>query len=95
MDRRAFLRRLGFGTLGAAAAALTFDVENLLWVAGEKTIFIPPVVVPAMGNTFITPLWVTRDVALNFKNAIKFSQRIDMAYGRSPIRDEFVVRVSH
>ena len=42
MNRRDFLTRLGFGTIGAAAAALTFDVEKLLWVAGEKTIFIPP-----------------------------------------------------
>ena len=40
-DRRAFLRSLGFGTVSAAAAALTFDVEKLLWVAGEKTIVIP------------------------------------------------------
>jgi hypothetical protein len=38
INRRAFLRRLGFGTVSAAAAALTFDVEKLLWVPGEKTI---------------------------------------------------------
>ncbi len=42
MDRRAFLRQLGFGTVSAAAAALTWDVERLLWVPGEKaTIFLP------------------------------------------------------
>jgi|SRR5881394_438682 len=42
IDRRAFLRRLGFGTVSAAAAALTFDVEKLLWRPGEKTIVLPP-----------------------------------------------------
>ena len=41
IDRRTFLRRLGFGTISAAAAALTFDVEKLLWVPGEKTILLP------------------------------------------------------
>lgn len=43
IDRRAFLRRLGFGTVAAAAAATgMLDVERLLWAPGEKTIFIPP-----------------------------------------------------
>lgn len=43
IDRRAFLRRLGVGTVAAAAAAIgVLDVEKLLWVPGEKTIFIPP-----------------------------------------------------
>jgi hypothetical protein len=43
MDRRAFLRRLGFGTVAAAAAATgAIDIERLLWTPGEKTIFIPP-----------------------------------------------------
>ena len=41
IDRRAFLRALGFGTVSAAAAELTFDVENLLWAPGEKTILLP------------------------------------------------------
>lgn len=43
IDRRAFLHRLGFGTVAAAAAATgVFDVEKILWVPGEKRIFIPP-----------------------------------------------------
>ncbi len=41
LARRAFLRQLGFGTLSAAAAALTWDVERLLWVPGERTILLP------------------------------------------------------
>ena len=43
IDRRAFLRRLGFGTVSAAAAVCTFDVDKLLWVPGQKTISLPPV----------------------------------------------------
>ncbi len=43
MNRRAFLARLGFGTVAAAAAATgVIDIEKLLWVPGEKTIFLPP-----------------------------------------------------
>lgn len=43
MDRRSFLRTLGFGTVAAAAAATSvLDLEKLLWVPGEKTIFVPP-----------------------------------------------------
>ena len=33
LDRRAFLRRLGF----------ELDIERLLWVLGEKTILLPPI----------------------------------------------------
>ncbi len=51
IDRRAFLRRLGFGTVAAAAAASgVLDLEKLLWVPGEKTIFVPPVIAP-LGET--------------------------------------------
>lgn len=43
IDRRAFLRRLGFGTVAAAAAATgVLDVDKLLWTPGKKTIFLPP-----------------------------------------------------
>lgn len=42
MDRRSFLRKLGFGTVAAAAAATTgVDIEKLLWEPGEKTILLP------------------------------------------------------
>ncbi len=44
LDRRTFLRRLGFGTVAAAAAATSvYDLERLLWVPGEKTIVLPAV----------------------------------------------------
>ncbi len=42
IDRRAFLQRLGVGTISAAAAICTFAVERLLWVRGEKTLRLPP-----------------------------------------------------
>lgn len=42
IDRRTFLRRLGFGTVAAAAAANSlFDVERLLWIPR------PMIMVPA------------------------------------------------
>lgn len=47
MNRRSFLASLGFGTVAAAAAANSLlDVERLLWVPGEKTIFLPPPIAP-------------------------------------------------
>lgn len=39
MKRRSFLRAL----LGSAVAAHELDIEKLLWVPGQKTIFVPPV----------------------------------------------------
>lgn len=38
IDRRRFLQILA----GSAVAPYAFDMEKLLWVPGEKTIFIPP-----------------------------------------------------
>ncbi len=58
LNRRDFLRRLGFGTVAAAAAASgVLDVERMLWQPGEKAIFIPPPVAPlsqtfTMGDVF-------------------------------------------
>lgn len=40
MSRRNFLAALG-GTAAGVALAATVDLEHLLWVPGEKTIFIP------------------------------------------------------
>jgi hypothetical protein len=42
MNRRGFLESL----LGGTVAAAQLDIEKLLWVPGEKKIFIPPVVIP-------------------------------------------------
>lgn len=37
MNRRAFLQLLSSG-----AVAYTLDVDKLLWIPGQKTIFLPP-----------------------------------------------------
>lgn len=52
MDRRRFLRWLG-GTAAGAAAAHTLDLDKLLWVPGDKTIFLPPH--PAVAVTMPLP----------------------------------------
>lgn len=64
IDRRAFLRRFGFGTVAAAAAASgVVDLERLLWVPGEKTIFLPePDILPvafdlAVGDLLTVEGW--------------------------------------
>ena len=73
IDRRAFLRRLGFGTVAAAAAASgVLDIERLLWVPGEKTIFIPEVAAvietALHGNTFVTADWMVRETLRIYEN---------------------------
>lgn len=40
MNRRAFLSWLG-GTAAGVALAPTLDLDKLLWIPGEKTIFLP------------------------------------------------------
>lgn len=50
MNRRSFLKWLG-GTAAGVAAAHTLDLDKLLWVPGEKTIFIPP---PPVGETWLS-----------------------------------------
>ena len=45
MDRRGFLNLLGLAGASAAAVAagaLELDPERLLWVPGQKSIFLPP-----------------------------------------------------
>lgn len=75
MDRRSFLRMLGFGTVAAAAAATSvLDLERMLWVPGERTIFIPPV-----GNTL--PLdWVTREGLRILQNNLTLLAKVNREY---------------
>ncbi len=93
MDRRTFLARLGFGTISAAAAVLTFDVEKLLWLPGERTIFLPDWPHPYGGNIVVTPTWITQEVAMMWKNSIslvtqltQFDSRWDDKLTSVPVR---------
>jgi len=56
MNRRGFL-----ATLLAGAAGFALDPERLLWVPGQKTIFLPPVIQsvvfdPPVGYTMVVDL---------------------------------------
>ncbi len=77
MDRRAFLRRLGFGTIAAAAASSVFDIERLLWVPGEKTIFLPPLL---ENYTFLTSEIVTREALKIFENSLSMFNLVNREY---------------
>lgn len=50
MDRRAFFIKslLGLGAAGALASIGELDLDRLLWVPGQKTIFLPPVIEPKL-----------------------------------------------
>jgi len=72
MDRRSFLRALGFGTIAAAAAATSvLDIERMLWVPGERMLFIPPV-----GNTD----WAFREGMRVLQNNITFWANVNREY---------------
>lgn len=78
MNRRSFLRLLGYGTVAAAAASITdFDVERALWLPGEKTIFIPE---EFSGNTLITPDWITMEALKMFKNNLKLVEHFNRSW---------------
>jgi len=86
MNRRGFL-----GSLATLAAGLVLDPERLLWVPGQKTIFLPPI--PVFGaNPNIGML-----VAAAWEDAIKrrpadnlFSSRalFEVFHAPQPLRTE-------
>jgi hypothetical protein len=79
IDRRAFLRRLGFGTVSAAAAAIgVFDVERLLWVPGEKTIVLLPPVRELHGFEMVD--WVTKEMLRVAGNRLRIAELADREY---------------
>jgi hypothetical protein len=70
-------RRGFFGTLTAAVAGFALDPERLLWVPGQKTIFLPALTIYRGRNTFITPDWVTRDVCEFWRNRIMLADGLN------------------
>ena len=86
MNRRAFLAWLG-GTAAGVAAAPYLDLDKLLWIPGEKTIILPPAIVKPV-NIFITPEWVTREVAMLWQNNLKLISVVNDAcdYHRIQVR---------
>lgn len=79
LDRRTFLRR---ALLGAAVVA-TVDVEQLLWLPGEKTIVIPsPVDLEGLltGNCFVTDKWIAREALRLLKRNLSFASSINREY---------------
>jgi hypothetical protein len=76
MNRRSFLSLLGSGALGAAAH--TLDLDKLLWVPGQKTIFLPPL--PAVASDskigisirFVKEWDIVRPPLLFHENAFQF-----------------------
>lgn len=77
-DRRGFLKSLA--AMGLVAA---IDPERLLWVPGEKTIFVPPPPELVMVKTvrFIREFDVKRN---------KFVSRMDALYGFQTIYDDIL-----
>lgn len=79
IDRRTFLRRLGFGTVAAAAAVSTFDLERLLWIPGEKTILLPEAFEAV---DFETVDWMTREALRILTNKLTIASSFNRQYDR-------------
>jgi hypothetical protein len=75
IDRRSFLRRV----FSAVAAGAVLDVDQLLWVLGAKTIWLPPVV-PVQPYALISPAWLTREVLELLKMQLAFIEQTDRLY---------------
>lgn len=79
ITRRGFL-----GALAAAATGLVLDPERLLWLPGQKTIFLPPIeTFQPTGNVFVTPDWITKETLRLFKNQLQVMSLVNRAYDRS------------
>ena len=57
MNRRNFLAWLG-GTAAGYAASQVWDIERMLWVPCQKTLFVPA----GRREAYITMEWVVKDV---------------------------------
>lgn len=77
MNRRQFFQLLGSGVIGAAVTQ-GLDLDKLLWVPGEKTIFLPPV--KAFGNQIVTLDWMTKEISRLMAQNLKFSQQVNRQY---------------
>jgi hypothetical protein len=79
MNRRDFLSRF-LQTAAGAAIVHTLDVDKLLWVAGERTIFLPPLV---QANTLITPEFVAADFSKRLFFTLGEYEPIELSKGRT------------
>lgn len=75
MNRRGFLKLLGYGAAGAVAAQ-ELDLDRLLWVPGEKTIFLPAF----EPHTFDPCDWMTRESLRILKERLQFAKSINREY---------------
>ena len=109
MNRRSFLRALGFWTVSAAAASAgLIDVEQLLWTPGEKTIFLPtpasltPAEYLAAGerlNELVSCDWLAKEYLAMMNKELEFAKRFTRDYHRvydnhgSQVGDSIAVRL--
>ena len=94
LSRRHFLTLIGAAGAGAALVP-ELDLDRLLWVPGQKTIFLPPAVVDASldGHQFVTVDWITREALKILENNLAFSKRLNRQYDTSfvgPGRDAHI-----
>lgn len=80
ISRRGFLQAL-VAAAPAVALAPTLDLERLLWVPGEKTIFVPSL--EQIGeHTLVCPEWVMHEVMQRLIDSLKFNTEIHRSYDR-------------
>lgn len=81
LSRRSFLR-----LFGAAAAGMALDPEQLLWVPGQKTIFLPSVV--PVGNSLLTIQMITLDALKVLEANLRFAPMLNRQYDTAFLSDK-------
>jgi hypothetical protein len=77
MGRRAFLRVLAAGA-AAAGVASAVDLERLVWTPGE--VVSVGGLIEESSNIFLTPQWVTQDVARFWVNNVRLIGSFDRTF---------------
>jgi len=97
MGRRAFLQALTAGAIATTATALVGgDLEQLVWLPGERTMLLPDVVPITLveqhgvdleftggrrgGNTLLTIDMITQEALRVLENQLVFSKHINREY---------------
>lgn len=82
LSRRHFLRTALIGT----AAVATVDLEQLLWLPGEKTFFLPAVPTVEELNTFLSADWIAKESLRILQQQLQLSKHVFRHYPDEAVR---------
>ena len=87
MHRRRFLRLLT-GSAAGIVLAPALDLDRLLWVPGERTIFLP-----CQPDLLVCEPWLEREALRILENKLRFTWRIIRDWNEPVVGHTFALRV--